>query len=290
MSSFLEINARDRVLRLADQDSFKEFLPPPQRVVSSHLAELGLPVAFDDGIVIGSAMIDGHPVLVGAQEGRFMGGSVGEIHGAKLTGLLRRAVIERPAAVVLLPDSGGVRLQEANAGLTAVAEIQRGLLQVRAAGITVIAAIGGSNGCYGGMAIALSSSDWIIMSEEGRLSVSGPEVIETAAGVEEFDSQDRALVWRTMGGKHRRLTGDAVALVRDDVGKFRAAIVGLLGRCRPLGVAALRTRHRTLGERIRKFGDCADATVFWSRLGVIDSAGIPDLDADTFNKLLGTLP
>jgi malonate decarboxylase beta subunit len=290
MSSFLEISARDRVLRLVDRHSFREFLAPPQRIVSPHLAELGLPIAFDDGIVIGSAMIEGNPVLVGAQEGRFMGGSVGEIHGAKLTGLLRRALMERPAAVVLLPDSGGVRLQEANAGLTAVAEIQRSLLQVRAAGVTVITAIGGANGCYGGMAIALSSSDWIIMSEEGRLSVSGPEVIETAGGVEEFDSKDRALTWRTMGGKHRRLTGDAVALVRDDVGEFRAAITSLLCRRRPLSVASLRAHHHTLGNRIKRFGDCADATVYWSRLGVVDSARIPDLEADKFNELVGTLP
>ena len=39
--------------------------------------------------------------------------------------------------------------------------------------------------------------------------MSGPEVIETNRGVEEFNSRDRALVWRTMGGKNRRLLGAA---------------------------------------------------------------------------------
>lgn len=45
-----------------------------------------------------------------------MGGAVGEIHGAKLTALFKAAVNLNVAAVVLLIDSSGVRLQEANAG------------------------------------------------------------------------------------------------------------------------------------------------------------------------------
>jgi malonate decarboxylase beta subunit len=51
--------------------------------------------------------------------------------------------------------------------------------------------------------------------------MSGPEVIETANGVEEFDSRDRALVWRTTGGKHRYLIGDCQQLVSDDTDAFR---------------------------------------------------------------------
>ena len=45
----------------------------------------------------------------------------------------------------------------------------------------------------------------------------GPEVIETVAGVEEFDARDRALVWRVTGGKHRYLIGDCSTIVRDDI-------------------------------------------------------------------------
>jgi malonate decarboxylase beta subunit len=55
-------------------------------------------------------------VLLAAQQGEFMGGGVGEVHGAKLTGLLRRAAETRPEGVLLLLDTGGVRLHEANAG------------------------------------------------------------------------------------------------------------------------------------------------------------------------------
>src|SRR4029079_106969 len=124
-------------------------LPPPTRTRSPHLQALDLPTAFDDGAITGSATLAGQPVLVAAQEGGFMGGAVGEVHGAKITGLLERAVATRVAGVILLLETGGVRLQEANAGLIAVSEIIRGICATRAAGIPVVAAIGGQYGCFG---------------------------------------------------------------------------------------------------------------------------------------------
>src|SRR5439155_2212614 len=130
--------------------------------------------------------------------------------------------------VVLLLESGGVRLQEANAGLIGVSEVIRAILASRAAGVPVVGAIGGQYGCFGGMGIAAACCTAIVMSEEGRLGLSGPEVIETARGVEEFDSRDRARVWRTVGGKHRYLLGDCSALVDDSVEAFRGAIAGAI--------------------------------------------------------------
>ena len=153
-----------------------------------------------------------------------MGGSVGEVHGAKIVGLLRAGGRnDRRRGVLLLLDSGGVRLHEANAGLIAISEIIRAVLDVRAAGIPVIGLIGGANGAFGGMGIVARCCDASSMSEEGRLALSGPEVIETVAGVEEFDARDRALVWRVTGGKHRFLMGDCDELVDDDIGAFRSA-------------------------------------------------------------------
>ena len=154
-----------------------------------------------------------------------MGGGVGEVHGAKLVGLLRRALRDRPDAVVLLAESGGVRLHEANAGLIAVSEVMRALLDVRAAGIATVMLIGGANGCFGGMGIVARCADSVVMSDIARHAMSGPEVIESSSGAGEFDSRDRALVWRTTGGKHRWLSGDCDALVDDDPAAFRAAAI-----------------------------------------------------------------
>jgi malonate decarboxylase beta subunit len=133
-ASYREATARRRLAGVLDPGSFRELLGPAERVTSPHLPALGLPVAFDDGVIVGAGLLGGAPVLAASQEGGFMGGAVGEVHGAKLVGLLRRAERERPAGVVLLLDSGGVRLQEANAGLVAVSEIMRAVLSARASG------------------------------------------------------------------------------------------------------------------------------------------------------------
>lgn len=283
--SFLESTARQRIERLFDGGSFVEFLPPSSRVVSPHLGQLDAPVAFDDGVAVGSATLDGIEVFVAAQEGGFMGGAVGEVHGAKLVGLLRRAAIEAKPVLLLL-ESGGVRLHEANAGLIAVSEVMRAVFDAREAGVPVIALAGGGNGVFGGMGIVARCTNAVIMSEEARLAMSGPEVIETAAGVEEFDARDRALVWRTTGGKHRYLLGDCQQLVADSVAAFRAAAIATLaalsGTSSALDLAALEAEQAMLGERIERFGSAADPLEIWTALGAPEPARLPLLDAVDF--------
>jgi malonate decarboxylase beta subunit len=288
-ASFLERNARQRIVGLLDGGSFREFLPPHERHTSPHLRALGQPVAFDDGVVIGRGVLAGAEVLIASQEPAFMGGSVGEVHGAKITGLLERALDERPAAVLLLLDTGGVRLHEANAGLTAISEIQRAIFEVRAAGVPVIGLIGGSNGCYGGLGIVAKCCDHLIVSEEGRLAVSGPEVIEATKGVEEFDARDRALVWRTMGGKHRYLMGDVSTIVADDIAAFREAAAALLGKPVALTLTGVEAEHARLRARLEEHYDRADASDIWTALGVPDAAAVPLAAVDDFIDMVAKL-
>ncbi|WP_349740642.1 biotin-independent malonate decarboxylase subunit beta [Roseateles cavernae] len=280
--SYAECSARERLAQLLDAGSFHEWLPPTERLSSPHLAQLGVPSAFDDGVAIGRALLAGRCVFVAAQEGGFMGGGVGEVHGAKLVGLLQRALRDRPDAVLVLAESGGVRLHEANAGLIAVSELMRAVLDVRAAGIPVIMLIGGANGCFGGMGIVARCADRVVMSDRGRLAMSGPEVIEASHGVEEFDARDRALVWRTTGGKHRWLSGDCDALVDDDVAEFRAAAIVALDTPSPVSLASLEAEHGLLAARLAlledKAADADEATTLWTRLGVGAAAQVPDLD------------
>jgi malonate decarboxylase beta subunit len=275
MRSYYEATARERIAAILDTGTFREILPPPTRTTSPHLAALELPVAFDDGVVIGSGSLDGLSVLVAAQEGGFMGGAVGEVQGAKLTGLLERAQRERVQGVALLIESGGVRLQEANAGLIAVSEVMRAILETRASGVRVVAAIGGQYGCFGGMGIAAACCTSIVMSEEGRLGLSGPEVIETARGVDEFDSRDRALVWRTVGGKHRYLMGDCQRIVDDLPAAFRIALADALRAPDDVGLSALESEQALLHARLVRFGECKDARDIWQRLGWPDAEAIP---------------
>lgn len=284
--SYLESNARERLRLLFDEGSFEEFLPPSQRVISPHLGQLNAPVAFDDGVAVGRARLNGVTVYAAAQEGGFMGGAVGEVHGAKLVGMLRRAVRDQAQAVVLLVESGGVRLHEANAGLIAVSEVMRALLDTRDAGIPVIALVGGSNGAFGGMGIVTRCANVVIMSEEGRLAMSGPEVIETANGVEEFDSRDRALVWRTSGGKHRYLMGDCQQLVPDNVAAFRQAAIDALHATASQPVAltleALEREQAMLAARIERFGALSDPLEIWAAQGMPQPERVAMMEIEPF--------
>jgi malonate decarboxylase beta subunit len=282
--SFFEANARQRLAGVLDPDSLRELVPPAARMTSPHLPRLDLPVAFDDGIIVGTGSLGGHRVLVAAQEGGFMGGAVGEVHGAKLTGLFERALDERPSAVLLLLESGGVRLHEANAGLIGVSEAMRALLAARAGGVRVIGLIGGKTGCFGGMGLLACCCDRIVISEEGRLGMSGPEVIETAHGADEFDARDRALVWRTVGGKHRFLLGDAQSLVEDDIAAFRRAAREAIDgdTATQFCLGDLLARHAALGQRLDRFGTCADAVDIWRAAGFADPDALPLLAHDDF--------
>ena len=289
--SYAECSARQRLAHLLDAGSFHEWLPPAERVTSPHLAQLGVPSAFDDGVAIGRATLAGHTVFVAAQEGEFMGGGVGEVHGAKLVGLLRRALRDRPEAVLVLAESGGVRLHEANAGLIAVSEVMRAVLDVRAAGIPVVMLIGGANGCFGGMGIVARCADVVVMSDIGRLAMSGPEVIEASHGVDEFDSRDRALVWRTTGGKHRWLTGDCDLLVEDDVAAFRLASQKALTMAKPVSLSLLEEEHALLASRLEALPESLvgdEAMALWASLGVAGAARVPDLDVRAMHALRPT--
>lgn len=279
--SWYEASARQRVAALADAGSFVEFIGPEQREMSPHLAVFGLPEQFDDGMIIGGAKLDGRDVLVAAQEGRFMGGAFGEVHGAKLTGLLRAArTLKRD--VLILFDTGGVRLQEANAGELAIAEIMRALVEARLTGCKVLGLIGGRAGCYGGGGLIAGCCSRLIVSEQGRISVSGPEVIETNRGVEEFDSRDRALVWRTMGGKHRYLIGGADILADDDAAAFRDAAIAALRATSGFDLAVLTAEQQRLEYRLERFGKMRDAIDIWNDLGIANAASLPDLTSDDF--------
>ncbi|MDE2343990.1 MAG: biotin-independent malonate decarboxylase subunit beta [Betaproteobacteria bacterium] len=273
--SYREATARHRVAGLLDAGTFVEWVGPGARATSPHLAALGSPVSFDDGVVVGEGRFSGERVVMIAQEGLFNGGAVGEVHGAKIRGALERACAQPPRAVVFCIDSGGVRLHEANAGLLAISEIMRALFAVQSAGIPVWALVGGTCGAFGGMGIVARLCDAVVMSEEGRLGLSGPEVIETVKGVEEFDARDRALVWRVTGGKIRRTLGEATHLVEDSLVAFRDAVGALLASGQgpvPFTLETLQASQARLEARAAWDAAVRDGQALWDRLGLGDAA------------------
>lgn len=268
---FHEQTARERLAAIVDAGSFTEILPPPARVTSPYLPQLDIPVQFDDGIAIGRASIGRRRLYIAAQVGQFVGGSVGEVHGAKLTGLFKAAARDR-LPCVLLVESGGVRLHEGSSGEIAIAEAMRAVFACRARRVPTIAVIGSDIGAYGGMGILSACCDFRVMTEHGRLGVSGPIVIEKWMGKQAYDSSDRALVWKTSGGKTKYLLGDADVLADDDAASVRAAIGTLLAKSAPPTLAGIKARQRDLEQRLHRFGNTSDPDAIWAALGVADVA------------------
>jgi len=225
--SFIELSARERARALLDAGTFRELLGPFDRIESPWLPLQGIVCQADDGCVIARGTIDGEPAVVAAIESAFQGGSIGEVSGSKIAAALELALRDcergKPVRPVVLFETGGVRLQEANLGLAVIAEIQAAIVALRRH-VPVVGVISGMVGCFGGMSLAAALCSYLVVTKQGRLGMNGPEVIEQEAGIDELDASDRRHVWQLIGGEQRALTGFADALVEDDPNALRSAV------------------------------------------------------------------
>ncbi|AXE94232.1 malonate decarboxylase beta subunit [Paraburkholderia terricola] len=234
--SFIELDARSRAKHLLDAGTFSELLDPFERVRSPWLARQGIVTQADDGTVVARGELDGQPAVVLAIDAGFQGGSMGEVSAAKIAGSLELAAEDNrngiPMRAVILFETGGVRLQEANLGLAAIAEIHAAIVDLRRYQ-PVIGITAGPIGCYGGMSIAAGLCSYLIATREARLGLNGPTVIEQEAGIAEFDSRDRPMIWSFTGGEQRHRTGLVDVYAADDAGAIRAAVIERFRAGRP---------------------------------------------------------
>jgi len=218
--SFIELPARERARALLDPGTFRELLGPFDRLESPWLPMQGIVCQADDGAVIARGTIDGEPAVVAALESAFQGGSIGEVSGSKIAAALELALrdCERGRIVrpVVLFETGGVRLQEANLGLAVISEIQAAIVALRRH-VPVVGVIAGMVGCFGGMSLAAALCSYLVVTKQGRLGMNGPEVIEQEAGIDELDASDRRRVWQLIGGFADVLTEDDTRAVHDAV-------------------------------------------------------------------------
>ncbi len=235
--SMTELGARQRARALLDAGSMRELVDPFCRLSSPWLGLQGITPQADDGVVVAKGSFDGLPTVVLAIEGGYQGGSMGEVGGAKIAGALELAAQDNrngiPMQAIILFETGGVRLQEANLGLAAIAEIHAAIVDLRRYQ-PVIGILAGPVGCYGGMSIAAGLCSYLIMTREARLGLNGPAVIEQEAGIDEFDSRDKPFIWSLTGGDQRFQTGLADAYVADDVEEIRVALRTLRARGIPM--------------------------------------------------------
>ena len=239
--SFIELKARQRAQALLDDGSYRELLDPFEGIISPWLGPQGIVPQADDGMVVAKGTLNGQPAVVGAIEGAFQGGSMGEVSGAKMAAALELAAEDNrngiPTQAVLCLETGGVRLQEANLGLAAIADIHAAIVDLRRY-TPVVGIVAGTVGCFGGMSIAAALCSYLIVTREARLGLNGPQVIEQEAGIEEYDSRDRPFIWSMTGGEVRYESGLVDALVGDGVNAVKAAMNDAIAK----GVPA---KHRT---------------------------------------------
>ncbi len=230
---FIELSARDRAKGLLDDGSYHELLGPFDFVMSPWLEPQGIVPQADDGMVVAQGTINGKRSVVVAIEGVFQGGSMGEISGAKMAAALDLAAEDcahgKTTQAVLCLETGGVRLQEANLGLAAIADIHAAIVNLRRY-VPVIGIVAGTVGCFGGMSIAAALCSRLIVTREARLGLNGPQVIEQEAGIAEYDSRDRPFIWSMTGGEARARNGFVDYLAEDSLQDIRHAVMDFIDK------------------------------------------------------------
>ena len=200
-----KLTARERIELLVDPGTFVEF----DMFVKHRATEFGMDkrVALGDGVVTGWGLIDGRPAVVIAQDFTFMGGSLGEMHAAKIVKAMQYA-LEAGVPIVFLNDSGGARIQEGVDALKGYGEVF--YMNVMASGVVPqIAAIMGP--CAGGAVYSPALMDFVIMTRRTSFAfITGPRVVRAVTGeeVDEF----------SLGGAdvHATKSGFAHLVAEDD--------------------------------------------------------------------------
>src|SRR3954453_4327727 len=160
--------------------------------------------AVGDGVLSGSGRVQGRAVVAWAQDGSFKGGSLGAAGGETIARTIERAdALGVP--VVGFPHSGGARLQEGVAALTAYAAIFRAQSLARVPVISVV-----SGACAGGAAYSPALGDLVVMTQEAVMFLTGPKIIERVTR-ETISSADLG------GPKVQGANGVAHLIARDDV-------------------------------------------------------------------------
>lgn len=243
----------ERIGALADPGSAHFFAPAG---ASPHLARYGIVSQEDDGVVTARVRVHGDPMLVAAQDERFLAGSVGERHGNALRDLVACARRERPAAVVLLLASGGVRLHEANAAELALGRVLAALLDARTEGIAVIAV--GVGNVFGGTSVLACAADRLAMLSGTRIGLSGPKVLESVHGKWELDAEDPRDVDAVFGAAARNALG-FVDLLSGDADALRGWVPHAARGCTDFATQ-VRATHARL--QARTAGESAHASPF----------------------------
>jgi methylmalonyl-CoA decarboxylase alpha subunit len=173
-----KLTARERVAKLLDPGSFVEL----DQFVTHRCVNFGqdkkeLP---GEGVVSGYGTIDGRLVYVFAQDFTVEGGSLGEMHAAKIV-KVQDLALKMGAPCIGLNDSGGARIQEAVDALSGYGKIYRNT--IGSGVVPQISAIMGPSA--GGAVYSPALTDFIFMVKNtSQMFITGPAVIKSVTAEE----------------------------------------------------------------------------------------------------------
>ncbi|WP_283607865.1 acyl-CoA carboxylase subunit beta [Mycolicibacterium poriferae] len=196
-----KLDARGRIGHLLDKGSFREF----GGLVGGDIAA--------DGIVAGAGLIDGRPVMVGAEDFTTLAGSIGPGGNAKRYRLAELALSDRIPLVMLL-EGAGFRPSGEHYGRTPTDL----LAQARCSGqVPTVSGLFGPSAGHG--ALVAPVCDWTIMTSQGAIFTAGPPVVKESTGEdiskEDLGGPDVAL---SSGVIHNLGSDDAAVL--DDIRRY----------------------------------------------------------------------
>ncbi|HVY97071.1 MAG TPA: carboxyl transferase domain-containing protein [Solirubrobacterales bacterium] len=159
---------------LCDPGSFRALR---SGAVSPRLGERAAP---GDGVLAGAGEVEGRPVFCYSQDPAYLGGSLGEVHAETIVRLLGMAG-DAGAPVVGFVRSGGARLQEGHSALAGYGRIFRASVELsrRVPQISILSGVSAGGGAY-----SPALTDFVVMTEEARMFLTGPQIVREALGEE----------------------------------------------------------------------------------------------------------
>ena len=129
-----------------------------------------------DAIVVASGTMDGQPVVIGAFDFAFMGGSMGTAVGEAIIAAVELAILQ-DASLILVPASGGARMQEGILSLMQMARTTLAIRKLKEKGLPYFVLF--TDPTTGGVTASFAMLGDIAVSEPGALiGFAGARVIE----------------------------------------------------------------------------------------------------------------
>jgi len=181
------ISGPERIRILTDEGSFQEMyreLAPidalefvDRKSYAERLRDEQAKTEQYDAAIVGTAAIEGHPIMLGVTDSRFMMGSMGAVVGEKIT-LSAEEAVKRGLPLVLVSGSGGgARMQEGIISLAQMAKTAAAIGRLNDAGVAFISIL--TNPTMGGVAASWAAlGDIVIAEPKALIGFAGPRTIK----------------------------------------------------------------------------------------------------------------